>query len=209
MRGTIVLLNIAFKTVLLNIALIYMVEINNTTKQKINCRAIAAKAENLLRDCGLAGAEVSLAIIGSARMRRLNREYRGFDKATDVLSFPSGRLKKKFPLNSGKARKASVFPGQAKALKASAAAFGRLKKKSLPGSAKFPADNLYLGEVIVNIDDVGRPGKYRDIFGSPAVKSSYLLDFLVIHGLLHLVGYDDKSAEARQEMISLGRKFLE
>ena len=32
--------------------------------------------------------EVSVFLCGDGRMRRLNREYRGKDKATDVLSFP-------------------------------------------------------------------------------------------------------------------------
>src|ERR1017187_964137 len=31
-------------------------------------------------------------IIGDARMRRLNREFRGKDSTTDVLSFPAGDM---------------------------------------------------------------------------------------------------------------------
>ena len=34
--------------------------------------------------------QVSVALVGDARMRRMNREFRGVDRATDVLSFPSG-----------------------------------------------------------------------------------------------------------------------
>jgi probable rRNA maturation factor len=37
---------------------------------------------------GLRG-EVSVLLTGDAALRRLNREWRGKDKATDVLSFPS------------------------------------------------------------------------------------------------------------------------
>jgi probable rRNA maturation factor len=40
-------------------------------------------------------AELSLTVVTDARMRKLNREYRGKDKTTDVLSFgqidPSGK----------------------------------------------------------------------------------------------------------------------
>ncbi|MEF3191731.1 MAG: rRNA maturation RNase YbeY [Campylobacterales bacterium] len=32
--------------------------------------------------------EVEISIIGSGEMRRINKRYRGIDKATDVLSFP-------------------------------------------------------------------------------------------------------------------------
>jgi probable rRNA maturation factor len=34
--------------------------------------------------------EVTVAFVSDARVRALNRTYRGVDKATDVLSFPSG-----------------------------------------------------------------------------------------------------------------------
>jgi probable rRNA maturation factor len=37
---------------------------------------------------GLSGAEVALTLVGDAKIRGLNREYRGKDRATDVLSFP-------------------------------------------------------------------------------------------------------------------------
>ena len=42
-------------------------------------RAAPARARGVL----------SLAIVSDAEMRRLNRDYRGKDKVTDVLSFPS------------------------------------------------------------------------------------------------------------------------
>jgi probable rRNA maturation factor len=35
-------------------------------------------------------ATASVLLCGDARMRRLNRVYRGVDRPTDVLSFPSG-----------------------------------------------------------------------------------------------------------------------
>ena len=39
---------------------------------------------------GRARGTVSLALVGDARARALNRRYRGIDRATDVLSFPTG-----------------------------------------------------------------------------------------------------------------------
>lgn len=36
--------------------------------------------------------EVSLALVGDTRMRSLNRQFRGVDRATDVLSFPAEPL---------------------------------------------------------------------------------------------------------------------
>lgn len=37
---------------------------------------------------GLTGSELSVTIVGDRSMRRLNRDYRGIDKTTNVLSFP-------------------------------------------------------------------------------------------------------------------------
>jgi len=37
----------------------------------------------------------------------------------------------------------------------------------------------------------------------------YLLFFALVHGLLHLAGYDDKKEIDRLEMVRLGQKFLE
>jgi rRNA maturation RNase YbeY len=45
-----------------------------------------------VRQLGRAGArgELSVLLVGDAKMRRLNRSYRGTDRTTDVLSFPQG-----------------------------------------------------------------------------------------------------------------------
>ena len=45
----------------------------------------------------LANAELSLTLTGDAAIRKLNREWRGKDKATDVLSFPAGELPRGTP----------------------------------------------------------------------------------------------------------------
>lgn len=41
-----------------------------------------------LAEEGVRSAEVSLVVTDDRRLRELNREYRGVDRATDVLSFP-------------------------------------------------------------------------------------------------------------------------
>jgi probable rRNA maturation factor len=46
---------------------------------------------DFLRALGLREAEVSLSLAGDVAMRRLNRETRGEDRTTDVLSFPAAR----------------------------------------------------------------------------------------------------------------------
>jgi len=53
-------------------------------------RVVRLKAHEFLDKLGLQGAEVSILLTTDPRIRRLNRQFRGKDKATDVLSFPAG-----------------------------------------------------------------------------------------------------------------------
>jgi probable rRNA maturation factor len=140
-----------------------MVEINNTTQHKINIARTRRLVDYFLQVYKKQDWEVSVAVIGAARMRQLNARYRGIDKTTDVLSFRGGEKMNKF-----------------------------------------------LGEIVINISETKKPGKYRSIFGAKKSPSAaYLLDFLLVHGLLHLIGYNDESEAERQVMINLGRDFLD
>jgi rRNA maturation RNase YbeY len=96
-------------------------------------------------------AELSVLLVSDAVMRRLNREWRGIDRPTDVLAF--------------------------------AQAEG-------PGGA--PAG--LLGDVVISVDTARRQAGERH---TPLAAE---LDRLLIHGLLHLLGYDHERsvAEARR-----------
>lgn len=50
--------------------------------------AVLADAERLLAALDLPGAELSVLVTDDAAIRELNRQWRGKDEATDVLSFP-------------------------------------------------------------------------------------------------------------------------
>ncbi|MFA5184045.1 MAG: rRNA maturation RNase YbeY [Patescibacteria group bacterium] len=167
-----------------------MLAVNNTTKYQINLKKISGLAEKFLRAYKKTDREISLAIIGDARMKRLNREYRGINKTTDVLSFGAEK---------------------------------RGQEKARPAE---PARSKYLGEIIINIQEARRVAKYQGMFAElglidPADKinakikkissiriQDYLFYFLLIHGLLHLIGYDDATVQGRREMLERGQKFL-
>lgn len=148
-----------------------MLEINNTTKQKINEAKTKKIVETWLLKNKKKNWEVSLAIVGSSRMKSLNNIYRGVDKTTDVLSFSEGM----------------TISGV------------NLKSKE---------DNLRsLGEIIINIEEAKKANKYLEVFGEKK-SADYIFYFLLIHGLLHLIGYEDDKEDERQKMILLGKKFL-
>lgn len=61
---------------------------NDVRRSGIDARALKAAAEKLLDAVGEGHASLSVSIVTDETIRALNREHRGKDKATDVLSFP-------------------------------------------------------------------------------------------------------------------------
>ena len=66
-----------------------MIEINNLTASSVNEDFLKKVAKKALK--GENGKEIDLSIVfvGEAKMRKLNKRYRGKNKVTDVLSFGS------------------------------------------------------------------------------------------------------------------------
>ncbi|MDQ2870470.1 MAG: rRNA maturation RNase YbeY [Acidobacteriota bacterium] len=90
--------------------------------------------------------EVSVLFCGDARMRRLNRDYRGKDRSTDVLAFPA-------------------------------------------------AGGPLLGDIVVSVPYASRQARRR---GEPASRE---IDRLLVHGFLHLLGYDHETDLGEMEAL--------
>jgi probable rRNA maturation factor len=60
---------------------------NDVRRSGVDGRALLATAQRLLAEVGEADVGLSLLLVSDAAIRALNREYRGRDAATDVLSF--------------------------------------------------------------------------------------------------------------------------
>jgi probable rRNA maturation factor len=55
-------------------------------------RRVLSDAKRFLAAMEIDGAELSVALVGDLEIRKLNRQWRRKDKATDVLSFPAGEM---------------------------------------------------------------------------------------------------------------------
>lgn len=64
-----------------------MIEINNFTKSKINKNFVEKVAKYILEKENKKNKFFSLAFVGEKRMRKINKEFLGKNKSTDVLSF--------------------------------------------------------------------------------------------------------------------------
>jgi probable rRNA maturation factor len=138
-----------------------------TARGRGYARGLRADADRLMRAVGLADCELSLTLTSDRAMRRLNRDFRGIDAATDVLSF-------------SQIEQAGSAPPEPRSVKNS------------PG--------LPVGDVVISIDTAVRQA--REYRVSPASR----LRRLLIHGLLHLLGYDhERSATDARRMFARER----
>jgi probable rRNA maturation factor len=129
-------------------------------------------------------AKISVAIVSDPEIHRVNREFLGHDYPTDVISFL---------LNEPTTAIAKIdsdvnIPGEADAL-------------HFPGEAVEPCDFLN-GELIVSFETALREANAHG--WSPQAE----LLLYVVHGLLHLCGYDDLTDETRPIMRSKERELL-
>lgn len=113
----------------------------------------------------MSAAEVTVRVVGAAESQRLNRDYRGRDYPTNVLSFAYGRAGRQ---------------GQAN-----------------------PARGVLQGDLVLCAPVVAREARDQ---GKP-VRTHYA--HLVVHGLLHLQGYDHEQKRDAQRMERRERRILE
>jgi probable rRNA maturation factor len=125
----------------------------------------AAVAERAARAAlaggGAAGpAELSIVLADDALMRALNRQWRGRDAPTNVLSFPADE------------------------------------------TAPAPDAPLLLGDVVLGFETVSGEAQAQE---KPL---AHHLAHLVIHGVLHLLGFDHESETEAQRMEALETRLL-
>ena len=111
---------------------------------------------------GWSEAELSLTLLGDRAMARLNRETFGRRGPTNVISFP-----------------VDAENGRAVLEPVPLHAGGGCPSRSCPDQPP-----PLLGEVVISIETTRRQAKE---FGWPWQE---LFDFFLIHGILHLMGYD-------------------
>ena len=106
--------------------------------------------------------EIAVCLVSDRRMRELNRDYRGRDRSTDVLSFQDGAL--------------AVDEGR-----------------------------VYLGDILVSVPTAARQARERGHSVGRELKR------LVLHGYLHLLGYDHETDDGDMQRVErrLVRQLLD
>ena len=127
-----------------------MIEIvNRLKKTEVDPARFKRLLRRLVRHYDLKRPELTLAFVGDAEIRRLNRKFRKKDKATDVLSFP-------------------------------------LNERASDGK-------FYLGDILISVPTAKRQAAE---IGHPLERE---LEYLAIHGFLHLLGYEHDEGHEKEE----------
>ena len=77
------------------------------------------------------------------------------------------------------------------------------KKDKITDVLAFPGEGDFLGEIIINYPQIKKQSK---VF-SKSIKEELI--FILVHGLLHLLGHKDKDREDKEKMEKLGKEFIQ
>ena len=129
---------------------------------------LRSDAARLLAATGLKRSELSVIIVDDATIQGLNREFRGKDAPTDVLSF-------------SQVEEVGASP---------------------PDPLNLVSPGMILGDVVISIDTALKQASRYGV--TPASR----LRTLLIHGVLHLVGYDhERSRGDARKMFAREREL--
>lgn len=116
--------------------------------------------------------EMSVTFVNNDEIQKINNDYRGVNRATDVISFAiEDEADNDFPV---------ILDDEL--------------------AAEIPQN---IGDIFVSIDKVGEQAEF---LGHSFERE---LGFLVVHGFLHLNGYDHMEPEDEAVMFPLQRKILD
>ena len=122
--------------------------VNRQRKIKIDTKAWEAFAAKAIDAIGKSGSSTTIAFVSEKTIRQLNRQFRGVDKATDVLSFPA-------------------------------------------------EEQLNLGDIAISVDTAAKQAKENGLRFDEEVAQ------LILHGLLHLSGYDHETDNGEMNRLEL------
>ena len=126
----------------------------------VRAAAVRADAARVLRVLGEARAELTVSLVDDAEIHRLNRDYRGKDRPTDVLAF------------------------------------------AMREGERIAGDAAVLGDVVISLATAARQAHRRGATTADEVRT------LLIHGILHLLGYDhERSAAEARRMKTMERRL--
>jgi probable rRNA maturation factor len=123
---------------------------NSQNKNKIDKRKVRGTVSQILKILDCADKEISISFVDDENIKKLNKQYLGRDKATNVLSF------------------------------------------SMREGEHGDVNPQILGDIIISVETAKRDALYGKITIAQEI------DFLIIHGILHLLGYNHENTTKKE-----------
>lgn len=130
-----------------------------------------AADEAMRQEFGGYDAEVGVTVVDGEEIRELNRDYRGTDRVTDVLSFPQYA-------DADELREALEESGE----------------EYEEYDEEYPEEPVLIGDVVLCYD---RAVEQAEEYGTGITRE---LVYLFVHSIFHLFGYDHEEEEDRKAM---------
>ena len=134
------------------------------------------------------GIELDLSIVSNEEIQVLNRDYRGLDKPTDVLSFALTEVSSEYDVDFAHLD-----------LTDEAEETEDLEETEFEDEEAIPQ---HLGDIIISYP---LAQEQAQDYGHSLDRE---LAFLAVHGFLHLNGYDHQTEEEAQEMFRIQEEVL-
>jgi len=141
----------------------------------------------ILNALGFDGARIDIVLCGDDFIRELNLKYRGLNRATNVLSFPQEDMDE------------GAFLNETPAVKSWFSRFGGNRSRH-GADGENP---LILGDIVISTDAISRDASRRKIPETEELQKN------VIHGILHLLGWDHMNKSERDRMRKLEKVLFE
>lgn len=149
-----------------------IINLKNEKKAKkylVNIVNALNSAEKVLK-ISCSNIELNLIFVSKMSIKKLNKNTRGVNKVTDVLSYPTLLTE-----NSGIIDK-------------------KISKKNFPYDINPETGNIMLGDIVICVPRCIQQSKK---FGTTKTRE---ICYLSVHGLLHLLGYDHMTSEDKKLM---------
>ncbi|CAG7606064.1 Endoribonuclease YbeY [Paenibacillus solanacearum] len=145
------------------------------------------RLEQLLRLCGeqenVSDGEVALTFVDDEAIRELNKQYRGLDKPTDVLSFAMQEIGDE---------ELEIIYGE-----------DDFEDSDDADGEEEDGFEEPLGDIVISVP---RAIAQAEEYGHSVDRE---LGFLFVHGFLHLIGYDHQTEEEEKAMFGKQEQILQ
>jgi len=153
--------------------------LNQQDKYVVNTSRLGDYVGELKQALRLGSRDCNVCLVGDREIKRLNSLYRGKDRATDVLSFPW-----------------HPEPRQTRARARSKAARRRQAGRRARERATLEFED-FLGDIVISVE-TARINARRE--GHSTLNE---IRWLILHGVLHLLGYDHEQDHGEMNRLEL------